>query len=404
MIAALAAVSCIKDDYSFSLSKNEGALELSSMSMKLEPATEITPGRASEIDTKTFIVSIYDSENALSGSWTYALLPERITLPVGSYTLRVVSGEVSDAAWDAPCYGAEKTFAIEKDKTTALGTVTCSLINIMVSVSYDETMLSKLSEDSKVVVTVGSGQLEFAKGETRIGYFKAAAVENTLTAEFSGKIDGVYYAETDVIENVQAGQYRKLKYSVKENPDPDKPEGGADFKFSVDLTHETIDINKNIDLTEDVIPDPDEDKKPEEDKGKPTIQWVGGDIDKQYTVTTTDTTEVKIPIRIDAPNGITGFTVDIESTASAFSKESLNDLGLDTHMDFIEPGEMKSGLESLGFPTGDDVRGKTYLPFNITTFVPLFVVANNETVNFTLTITDALGNTEAKTLMLKIEL
>ena len=61
MIAALAAVSCIKDDYSFSLSKNEGALELSSMSMKLEPATEITPGRASEIDTKTFIVSIFDS-------------------------------------------------------------------------------------------------------------------------------------------------------------------------------------------------------------------------------------------------------------------------------------------------------------------------------------------------------
>ena len=50
------------------------------------------------------------------------------------------------------------------------------------------------------------------------------------------------------------------------------------------------------------------------------------------------------------------------------------------------------------------MRGKTYLPFNITTFVPLFVVANNETVNFTLTITDALGNTEAKTLMLKIEL
>ena len=153
-----------------------------------------------------------------------------------------------------------------------------------------------------------------------------------------------------------------------------------------------------------MIPDPDEDKKPEEDKGKPTILWEEGDIDKQFTVTTTDTVEVKISIRIDAPNGISGFTVDIESTASAFSKESLNDLGLDTHLDFIEPGDMKSGIESLGFPTEDDVRGQTSINFPITRFVPLFVVANNETVNFTLTVTDALGNTEAKTLMLKIEL
>ena len=402
-MAALSTVSCIKDDFSFTPSKSEGAVEFSSMEMDFEQALEITPVRASEINTGTFTVSIYDSENALSGSWVYAQLPDRITLPVGSYTLKIVSDEVADAAWDKPCYGAEKSFTIEKDKTTALGTVTCSLLNILVSVSYDDAMLALLSQDSKVVATVGAGQLEFAKGENRIGYFKAAAADNTLTAEFSGEIDGEYYAETFVIENVKAGQHRKLKYSVKENPTPDDPEGGADFKFSIDLTHETIDINKNIDITEDVIPDPDEDEEPEEDKGAPTIEWIGGDIHTQYTLTTTDTTEVKIPISIDAPNGITGFTVDIESTAAAFSKESLNELGLDTHLDFINPGPMKEGLESLGFKTGDDVAGQTHMTFNITTFIPLFVVANNETVDFTLTITDAY-NTESEKLMLKIQL
>lgn len=404
IIAALATVSCIKNDFSFSASKSEGELDLASIRMDFEQALEITTSRASEINTDNFTIEIYDTENVLRGSWIYSQLPERITLPVGSYTLKVASCEAADAAWDAPCYGTEKTFIIEKDRITALGTLTCSLLNIMVSVSYDEKLFSMLSDDSKVVITIGKGELTFAKGETHIGYFKAEA-ENTLTAEFSGKIDGEYYAETKVIDNVKAGQHQKLKYSVKENPTPDSPEGGADFKFSIDLTYQTIDINKNIDITEDVIPDPDEDKKPEgEDKGAPAIEWVGGDIDTQYTLTTTDTTEVKIPISILAPNGISGFTVDIESTAAAFSKESLNDLGLDTHLDFINPGEMKEGLESLGFQTGGDVLGKTKMTFNITTFIPLFVVANNETVDFTLTITDAYGHTTPKKLMLKIQL
>lgn len=203
ILAALAAVSCIKNDLSFNASESEGELDLASIRMDFEPALEITASRAAEIDTDNFTIGIYDAEDVLCGSWVYSRLPERITLPVGSYTLKIASGEAADAAWDAPCYGTEKTFAIEKDRTTALGTLTCSLMNIMVSVSYDDRLFSMLGDDSKVIVTIGKGELTFVKGETHIGYFKAEA-ENTLTAEFSGSIDGEYYAETDVIDNVKA--------------------------------------------------------------------------------------------------------------------------------------------------------------------------------------------------------
>ncbi len=404
-LAALVSVACIRDDRSFEQVCNQGMLELSSMTMDFEQAVEIDATRAGQINTENFTIAVYDAENTLRGSWILAQLPDIITLPVGSYTLKISSGEAAAAAWDAPCYGAERAFSIEKDETTSLGTVTCSMTNIMVSVVYSDYMLSKMDDDCKVTVTLGTGSLVFAKGEKRIGYFRADREDNTMTAEFSGTIDGQFYAETAVFDAVKAAQHRKLKYSIKENPDPDTPQGGADFKFTVDVTQQIITIGKNIDVTEDVIPDPDDDKKPAEDKGKPIISWIGGNIDEQFTLTTTDTTEVKIPIDIDVPNGIAGFTVDIESTASAFSKESMQDLGLDTHIDFINPGSMKSALENdLNFKTGEDVAGQTHMLFNITTFVPLFVVANNETVDFTLTITDAAGNVAVKTLKLKIEL
>ena len=274
----------------------------------------------------------------------------------------------------------------------------------MVSVSYNDYMLSLMDDDCKVTVTIGKGEMVFGKDESRIAYFKAELEENTMTVEFSGTIDGEYYAETNVFDGVKAGQHQMLKYSLKENPQPDTPQGEANFKFSIDLTCNVLDVNKNIDITEDLIPDPDQEQKPGEDKGAPTIEWVGGILDQTYKLTTTDTTQVKIPITIDAPNGIAEFTVDIISTASAFSKESLQDLGLDTHLDFVNPGDMKSGLESLGFKTGDDIVGQTNLTFNITTFGPMFVVANNEEVNFKLSISDAMGNPVEKTLMLEIEL
>lgn len=403
-VATILCVSCIKDNSSFSTLRNEGYLELSSMSMDFEKALEITPTRVSEINTAGFTVNIFDSENALAGSWIYSQLPDRITLPVGQYTIEIFSGEAADAAWDSPCYGARQTFSIEKDQTTPLGTITCSLTNIMVSVSYNDYMLSLMDDDCKVTVTIGKGEMVFGKDESRIAYFKAELEENTMTVEFSGTIDGEYYAETNVFDGVKAGQHQMLKYSLKENPQPDTPQGEANFKFSIDLTCNVLDVNKNIDITEDLIPDPDQEQKPGEDKGAPTIEWVGGILDQTYKLTTTDTTQVKIPITIDAPNGIAEFTVDIISTASAFSKESLQDLGLDTHLDFVNPGDMKSGLESLGFKTGEDIVGQTNLTFNITTFVPMFVVANNEEVNFKLSISDAMGNPVEKTLMLEIEL
>lgn len=146
-----------------------------------------------------------------------------------------------------------------------------------------------------------------------------------------------------------------------------------------------------------------------------TITWIDWDIDKRRVLKASEVlvsdpgsqTGVKsiVPIEIEilSDHGITEFTVDIESDNPEFSDEGLKSLGLAAHLDLANPGELKEGIDGLGFPTGDDVIGAKKLEFDITDFVPMmFMTGNSEKLDFRMTIKDIAGNDMEKTIKLTI--
>lgn len=134
----------------------------------------------------------------------------------------------------------------------------------------------------------------------------------------------------------------------------------------------------------------------------PVIEWLNHDIDTRYVANELSGDDCCV-INIGSASGITGFLVDIGG--GVLTPKDLQDLGLDAHMDLINPATdaMDAMLLNLGFKTKDDVRGAKELQFNISSFMPMLVTLNIPgPVDFKLTVTDAEGEASG-TIMLTVK-
>lgn len=130
----------------------------------------------------------------------------------------------------------------------------------------------------------------------------------------------------------------------------------------------------------------------------PTIEWVGYDIDSRYTVKE----GLQVKVEVSAPAGIRDFMVEIKGAL----RGDLPSVGLVEEFNLVDPDASKEGLsgslEELGFPTGDNVRNKTAVGFDISDFMLLLGTFRGEN-DFCLTVTDNNGRTTSKTVMLLVE-
>ena len=128
----------------------------------------------------------------------------------------------------------------------------------------------------------------------------------------------------------------------------------------------------------------------------PTIVSETLDLDGVNVVTE----DIVAKVDVNVPNGISNFVVEIIS--ETLNAEVLESVGLAAEFDLAHPGDLDEVLVELGFPTGENVIGKTYLPFDITDFMEL-LVAFPGTHQFKLTVTDAEGQTVTATLTFLVE-
>lgn len=132
----------------------------------------------------------------------------------------------------------------------------------------------------------------------------------------------------------------------------------------------------------------------------PNIIWVGNNIDVRHEAYD----GLQVVIRVKAKEGIRSLKVGISGTLASDPTE-LSGLGLADSFDLVDPESTREGLgaalKGLGFPVGDDVRGKAAISFDITTFMGLLgsFPGNND---FKLTVTDNKGQVCEKTLMLYV--
>lgn len=132
----------------------------------------------------------------------------------------------------------------------------------------------------------------------------------------------------------------------------------------------------------------------------PTVEWVGYDISKAYTITS----DLTVKIEVSASAGIKAFTVDIDS--DVLDAQALDGMLPVSGIDLINPEDWYAGFLGGLFPTGDQVLNQTFLSFDITEFMgmlDMLVAADDKGyANFVLNVTDNNGQYTKATLQLLI--
>ena len=376
----------------------EGATgSLSFMNFGVETSTDIeVVSRAATSTTFNYVIRLFDANGDQVGDdYIYGQMPESIVLKTGTYSMKVQSqAEIPSAEFEAPVYGATVNgIVIEEDQTTDLGTITCKLINIKVSVGYNEAMQAVLGDDATVVVEIGNGALTFVKGEGQCGYFAAPEASNAMTVKFTGTVDGNYATMTRAFTDVKAGQWRKIMFIMTFNE-----EGTATFDVLVEDWCDEKELGNNIDVNEEVIgPDPDAGENEGQNPDAPKVIYKGGSVPTAPIVVTDG---MQLGFTISAPKGIAGLSVDIASDNADFNNDVLS-MGI-SPIDLVNPSEAQIMICNMfGLTYGADLVGQTETAFNLSGAVtPLMGFPG--THSFTLKITDAEGNTTSTTIKMKV--
>ncbi len=360
------------------------------------------------VDISNYIVTVTDAEGQPVKKWVYSEMPELPTFPAGSYTVTVTSRETpSGAEWDNPFFRGSQTFSIVADEITDVEPVKCVLSNIRVTVRFTEDLVKASAGDLRVVVrSEGSQSLAFTPAETRSGYFAAVDGLVTLSVAFTGTVSSTEEKFTKVLTEVEAGQHRIVTFGLKSNPNqPPVPSGGIStdegINVSTDVTEE--DLTVDVGYEEDTLPGNDrpgqEGDDPNggggDDPNPPTpptpdaieiIPAKGFDLEQEYDVDDFVAQGLTAAITVKVPAGIKAFNVEIDS-----DKLDVGELNMPNSFDLVTADEALSAtLGTLGFPVGDEVKGKTELLFNITQFVGMLENFPGKS-HFILTITDNNG-------------
>lgn len=391
-----------------------GYLSLSGLEMKViyDGETETMPDdtadasatRAATPQVDDFIVEVVNARGELVASKSYAewKAAERNELPVGSYTLKVRSQEqFPDVEWEAPVYAASKDFVIEREQTTTLDDITCTLANIKVTMLFSADLADMLSDDTKAVISLGDKSMEFGKEETRAAYYLPEEELNTLEFQLTGSFadTGKPVTLNKSIPNVKAGQWRKITLVIEW---ADK--GDVVFDIEVDnfVLDETVEVNGTDGLWEEVIGG----DAPED---APAIVWEGQELSQPFTLTDAmfdQTGNCTVPFRfkVTAPGGLTSLGVAIDSD-NASLLEALDRIQLPRSFDLCTLDASSTAgavLTSFGLPLGSQVTGQQALTLDITRQIPqLYTYAGTHT--FALTLGDAAGKTTQATLTLVVK-
>ncbi|MCH5241110.1 MAG: DUF4493 domain-containing protein [Muribaculaceae bacterium] len=411
----------------FEGAKNEAIGELSKYAIDLDASLINTRAESNNIINDFNIqIKSTDSETKTVFSGTYKEMPEVITLQAGKYKAYASYGTEVMAAFESPFYlGESDEFQIEANKiTTNIGTILCKLENVKVSINFHSSIYQNMGDDAYVLVSLNKDSehsLKFTKNEQRAGYFKHTA-ENTLVATFHGTIDGVEITETKTLDGVDKGNHYSLTFA-KHTYSGDSDEGSIIPSVSVSAAVTIVNQNENITIEEDKLLDDNErpsegnsssgenpgTQEPEnpgtqepEGQGKiPSIEAQAPiDLDKVNEVNESST----VVIVFTSQTGFTKFEADIES--NDLTDSELRQVGLASHLDLINPGELKDPLQGLGLLQNeqgedvDSVLGQKIVKFDISKFMtPLSLFPGEH--HFIIKVGDDNGSNQC-TLKLKI--
>lgn len=397
-----------------------GQLSLASMKMEVDLKVDtVYPQSRAGVDVSNFLLTIKNSQGEQVEQYTYSEMPEIISLPVGTYTVVASSAETATNGFDVPFYtGSTEQFTIKENELTEVSALTCRLANVMISVEYDEELRKLMGEDVVTTVTIKEKtrdmikeySLDIPSSETRKAYLIAPASVSPMDITLKGTIDGEFVTEVNRVDEVQAGQYNIIKYTLSPVDDGNNSEGGnlniaINIDSSMTSSDETVGVNPGEEPGIDDFPT-DGGEEPGDGDGDGeggitsdisiTGKDLGGspfDIDQTQTITGATT----LIVGIEVPAGIQNLKVTISSDNGDFGSIGAS-FGT---FDLANPGDKESMIAELGLPYGTAVKDKTELDFDISTFTSLLIPFDG-THTFNIVVTDNQGKTESKSLVINV--
>lgn len=367
-IALVACSSCNKETFNYG-DKETGTGKLSFDGFAIEVSDETLPVAAASTRASADMYAIYidDADGVRHLSTTYGELQGDIELPAGTYTITAQSAKTIPAAeFENPIYGTSKEFTIEARQTTPLGTLTCSLLQCKVSVSYNDDFLASVTGEGSTTVELTAGYpLEYAmtytpeegpKYEKQNGYFAVSG--STLTVTFRGQIAGKTQRMTKTFTNIAPRQWRQITFVQKIDE-----EGDATFDITISDYVEDESLDNDVAGGEEIIgSDP---NAPAGDGGIKLVSTCDFDITQPIVVPASGQPFV-LTMNAEVPNGVRKFTVEIDSTNPDFLNSVVTTTGGST-LDLVNPSEATIGIFTnlIPFPYGDKVRDQTLIAFDL---------------------------------------
>lgn len=331
--------------------------------------------KAASAASGNYSVIITDPSGDVVKTTTYAAVKAAdgsITLPAGDYVLiaRSSQEEVPASAFEQPVYGASTEFSISAGKTTAIGTLTCTLVQCKVTVSYDDAFLADVTGNGQAEVTVTAGyplvyELQYSAGsasyDQSAGYF---AVNNgdktTMTVVFKGSIEGKSQKMSATLTGISPRQWRQIKFIKKVDE-----QGNASFGVSISdyVSDEELVVDMKVDAEEVIGDDPD---APRGDGGISLAFASDCTMFDDLNNIVVPDMSVPMDLRLDVtvPNGVKKFIVHIESTSDSFIK-AVNAAG-GTDLDLVNPSaESEVVFQIVPFAHGESLRNQTNIAFDL---------------------------------------
>lgn len=392
-IALVACGSCKKEKFNYGGTGTAmGTLSFSGLAIEVSDETLPVAAAPTRASADMYAVYIDDAEGVRHLSTTYGELQENIELPAGSYTLTVQSSkEIPTAEFESPVYGTTKEFTIEAGKTTELETLTCSLLQCKVSVSYNDDFLAMVTGEGATTVELTAGSpLEYKmtytpeegpKYEKRNGYFAVSGT--TLTVTFRGQIAGKTQRMTKTFTGVAPKQWRQITFVQKIDE-----EGDATFDITISDYVEDETLDNDVAGDEEIIgSDP---NAPAGDGGIKLVSTCDYNITRPIVVPENGQPFV-LTMNAEVPNGVRKFTVEIDTTNPDFLNSVVTTTGGST-LDLVNPSPETIGIFTnlIPFPYGDKVKNQTLIEFDLSTAQGP-ILAFKGTHTFTMVVIDNTG-------------
>ena len=400
--AMVLAVSCKKDAFNYGDEK-DGVLSFAGLNLEVsEDVNKVTTKAGAAGDE--YIVVLYDSSDKQLWTKNYGEVRKggEITLPAGTYKLvaRSTSAEAPQAKFNFPVYGTTKEVIIKAGEKTTLGSVTCTLLQAVVSVRYNDAFLKSVTGDGSATVELIPGYpLEYkltysnktANYDPSMGYFAVDGKNTTLTLIFKGSIDGKTQKMKTTISGIKARDWHIINIMKKVDES-----GNATFAVEIDGLVEDLELDNDVLAEEEG--DGHDPNTPTGDGGIELVSTSSYDITKTVTVPATGTFPFTMQAKI--PNGARRFTVDIASTNEDFIN-SVNTVG-GTTLDLINPSEAALGIfDIVPFPHGSELSGKTEIDFDLSgAQTPLLAFKGKHT--FTMNVIDNKGCRKSIPIVLEV--